>query len=279
MHERPDPGRPRGLLRPAPGPGEFHHARFGPVPALAGTIQHFWIVRWDLLGHPPQRRETLPHPNVQAVFDAEGAFVHGVHPGRFATTLAGRDGVFGVKFRAGGFRALLGRPVSSIRGKSLPLDTVVQGAGALHAELRALAPDDAAMVAAAERHFLARCPPQDAQALLAGRIVDAIAADPGIVRVEQACERHGLGLRALQRLFNDYVGIGPKWTIQRCRLHEAIERLDRGSPPRWAELALDLGYFDQAHFIRDFRAMTGRTPAGYAAAGSAGDTPAASASK
>nr|WP_242594970.1 helix-turn-helix domain-containing protein [Corallococcus exiguus] len=68
----------------------------------------------------------------------------------------------------------------------------------------------------------------------------------------------------MQRLFNRYVGVNPKWVIQRYRLHEAAERLRETPPPELARLALELGYFDQAHFIRDFRRIVGCTPAGYA---------------
>ena len=60
--------------------------------------------------------------------------------------------------------------------------------------------------------------------------------------------------------------MGPKWVLQRDRVHEAAERMvaDPGLDLAW--LALDLGYADQAHFSSDFRARTGRTPSAYLAA-------------
>jgi AraC-like DNA-binding protein len=62
------------------------------------------------------------------------------------------------------------------------------------------------------------------------------------------------------------VGVGPKWVIKRRRLHEAVQRMEAGEPVDWPGLARELGYFDQAHFIHDFKAMVGRTPAEYARA-------------
>ena len=54
--------------------------------------------------------------------------------------------------------------------------------------------------------------------------------------------------------------------IQRYRLHEAAEQLKRTSPPSLAALAASLGYFDQSHFVRDFKAMVGRAPGAFARA-------------
>jgi len=74
----------------------------------------------------------------------------------------------------------------------------------------------------------------------------------------------GVGKRTLQRLFAEYAGVSPKWVINRYRLHAAIERAASGEVVDWTSVALDLGYFDQAHFIRDFEKLVGKTPAQYA---------------
>jgi AraC-like DNA-binding protein len=82
--------------------------------------------------------------------------------------------------------------------------------------------------------------------------------------VEHVARITGTGVRALQRLFGEYVGVSPKWVIARYRLHEAEARLSAGEDVDLAALALDLGYYDQAHFTRDFQAIVGRPPAAYA---------------
>ena len=73
----------------------------------------------------------------------------------------------------------------------------------------------------------------------------------------------GVSLRTVQRLYSEYVGVGPKWVLQRYRLHEALAQLHQGPDTDWARFALGLGYYDQAHFVRDFRAPVGRTPVRY----------------
>jgi AraC-like DNA-binding protein len=68
----------------------------------------------------------------------------------------------------------------------------------------------------------------------------------------------------LQRMFLHYAGVPPTWVIRRYRLLEAAEAVREGKPVSWANVAADLGYADQAHLIRDFRAAIGQTPAAYA---------------
>jgi AraC-like DNA-binding protein len=95
-------------------------------------------------------------------------------------------------------------------------------------------------------------------------MVYAVAEDRRVVKVENLVDRYGVGKRTLQRLFVKYVGVSPKWVIQRYRLHEAAEQLAAGGSVNQSALALRLGYSDQAHFVRDFKAMVGTTPAQYA---------------
>jgi AraC-like DNA-binding protein len=70
----------------------------------------------------------------------------------------------------------------------------------------------------------------------------------------------GRGKRLLQRIFNDYVGVSPKWVIRWYRLYEPVETLNSGAELDWVQLALELGYFDQAHMINDFRSVVGFSP-------------------
>lgn len=259
-----DPGKARGLLRHPAGPGAFHHARIAPSSELAWLVQHFWIVRWDLRGHALQQHETLPHPNVHLVFEPTGSRIYGVHSARFTQTLRGRSFAFGVKFRPGGFRPFLGRAVSTLRDRSLlPQDVFGPSFAAVEAEVLAVE-DDASMATLAEVFLRERLPPMNPLVIQVGEIVDGIVHDRLLTTVEQLVRRWDIDKRRLQRLFSEYVGVSPKWVINRYRLHEAVERLAGDGAVDWAQLALDLGYFDQAHFIRDFRKLVGRPPGEYA---------------
>lgn len=260
----PGVGKARGILHRLGPAGVFHHARLPPGTPLDAFVQHYWIVRWNLAGHPPQPQETLPHPNVYLVFERGQTGIHGVASGRYSRVLEGDSFAFGVKFRPGGFRPFLRKPVSILTDRLLGLREVFgASADTLESDIFACV-DEIAMSEVADRFLRRHLPPPDANVDRVAGIVAAIADDRSLTRVDDLGARHGLGQRALQRLFNDYVGVGPKWVINRYRLHEAVEQLANGVRVDWAALALDLGYFDQAHFIRDFHHLVGRTPADYA---------------
>ena len=88
-------------------------------------------------------------------------------------------------------------------------------------------------------------------------LVERIAVDRSILRVDDIARESDLDPRALQRCFHTYVGVSPKSVIQRYRLHEAAIQLRAPHPPSLAELAASLGYADQAHFGRDFKRTVG----------------------
>jgi AraC-like DNA-binding protein len=121
-----------------------------------------------------------------------------------------------------------------------------------------------ATVQLVEELLRARLPEPDPLAEQAAAIVARIQAEPQLTRVDALARSAGLGVRRLQRLFAEYVGLGPKWVIRRYRLHEVSERLAAGVHIDWVRLAGELGYADQAHFIRDFTAMVGESPTRYA---------------
>lgn len=259
----PEVGQARGILRRPLPAGKFHHARRAPADELAFCIAHYWMIGWDLRGGASHTVETLPHPNVHLVFSDGAGTVHGVHTQRFVTQLEGRSQVFGVKFRPGALRAFVNRPVSELADKGVAAAELFgPDVDALMNVVLSSAPENEKIVAA-NAFFCERKPKTNRSIQQAERLVRQILEDPDIKSVDELAERSGIGKRSLQRIFNEYVGISPKWVIRRYRLHELVETLNSVAEPDWAQLALELGYFDQAHMINDFREIVGYSPIKY----------------
>ncbi len=81
-----------------------------------------------------------------------------------------------------------------------------------------------------------------------------------MAEVEEPC---GVGTRTLQRLFERYVGVTPKWVLSRYRMHDVVTDLDAGYGGSLADLATKYGWFDQAHFTREFTDLVGVPPGTY----------------
>ncbi len=259
-------GPPRGIIkRPGEAGLALTHLRYEVDAPLDRHLEHWWSVTWKL---PPGKRHeasTLPHPSIHVVWEGDGVRVVGVTTGRFTRVLEGEGRVFGAKFLPGAFRAVLGAPVSSLTDRVVPFSEVVGVRRArAYRDALAFAAHDEARVRFATTFWRALLPPPPADAQLLAELVRAATEDRAVHSVEVLRERAGLHLRELQRWFRDAVGISPKWMIQRYRLHAALLELERGGRAlTW--LAQELGYADQAHFTRDFKALTGLTPSRYAA--------------
>ena len=254
---------PKGVVGPKAFNQRFRLNRYYPCAELAGVLDHHWIVEWDLRDQPPYVQRTLPYPCVNLVFDRRQTGIFGVVSGAFETTLAGAGRVMGLRFRPGAFRAFFGKPVHLSTDKVLPVSTLLDCGDAQAEDAVLGAEADAGMVAAAEALLLRVLPPADPQVERIHAILQMLQQDIGLTQVRDLAERAGLSERTLQQLFSNYVGVSPKWVICRYRLHEAADKLAGGEPVDLAELAQALGYFDQAHFTRDFRKMVGKAPAEY----------------
>ncbi|MFI4920884.1 MAG: DUF6597 domain-containing transcriptional factor [Gammaproteobacteria bacterium] len=255
-------GQGCGVLRHSPFPGTYRHVRYAPSGNLAHWVQHFWIESWDLLGDASQTREVLPHPCVHLAFVRGRSRIFGVQQQRFLRELKGKDCVVGVKFRPGAFYPFLQKPVSSITDTSFPAEQLFADAKETEVEVSCCTGDQE-MVALASRFLRAHLPPPDPVVEQACSAVETIANDPDITRVEHVIERCGIQDRALQRMFRRYIGASPRWIIKRYRVYEALAHLGDETRAGWASLAQDLGYYDQAHFINDFRRLVGRSPTEY----------------
>ncbi|MHA7839329.1 MAG: helix-turn-helix domain-containing protein, partial [bacterium] len=94
-------------------------------------------------------------------------------------------------------------------------------------------------------------------------IVRDIATARGNVSVSELARRHGLSTRAMRREFLEVVGIPPKHYAKIVQMNAVVGALQADDPQTLSSLAMEHGYFDQSHFIRDFKRLVGSSPSAF----------------
>lgn len=254
--------RSRGIITRFPGE-QVKHTRYCPSAALVPFVEHYWMVQWSLEEATPFIAGNLPHPSAHLVFEKNASRIVGVHLGKFNRRLEGKGHVFAVKFRPCGFYPFFQRSLHTITNKMIAPEND-PGKNFREAETQILAAQTAdEKIQLTEEFLLSFRPVPVPGSEMIQQLIERVIADRTIVRAEQMAELAHKTLRTLQRYFSQYVGASPKWVIRRYRLMDAVERLKDGSEISFAGLAHELGYADQAHFIRDFKKIIGTSPGEY----------------
>ncbi|WP_243319949.1 AraC family transcriptional regulator [Geothrix sp. SG200] len=177
---------------------------------------------------------------------------------RRMVTAAG-SGIVLAKFRDGAAGAFFDPPLHQLFGATLPLEELAdpRAVEAASAGIRA-ARDHRARVDVLERFLLAQRARRDwRRDPVVGAALRALRADPSL-RVAPLAGELGLSVDGLEKRFRRGVGASPKQVASILRLRRALGAHRPGTP--LTRLALDAGYYDQAHFIRQVVAAVGVAP-------------------
>jgi AraC-like DNA-binding protein len=235
------------------------YQEIAPSPRLARHVECFWSVLPALEG---EQHRVLPDGCTDLIFWSIDGRVQGSAVGAMTqamiTNLAPGTEVFGVRFHPGMSHGLLRVPIGLLTNRITDLDSL-WGNDARELEERfgcAKSLEERADVMEAAIEIPGdETPVQRAALWVVGRHGDATAGE---------LARHaGLSARQFRRLCIEQTGIGPKMLCRVVRFRRAVS----GIPCRradWAGFALEHGYYDQAHFINEFREFSGVTPAEYA---------------
>ena len=265
----PPPEVTKGILHPREQERHRRLIRLAAGADTGGFVEWYWSVSWDLRGRAPYQAQVLPFPSINVSFERSetrtGGFVTGVTTGKFVRELSGAGETFAAKFRPGGFGAFTGIDVGSLRDSSVDLTEVLpRSAGLTERVLDAQDAQQRRDIVDAHFARALRDRAPDESYLLVLRVIAAMESDPELTRVDQVTDHFGVPVRTLQRLFRRYVGAGPKRVLRRYRLQNGAQLLAQGRSADLAALALELGYFDQAHFSREFTREIGMAPLEYA---------------
>jgi AraC-like DNA-binding protein len=253
---------------------------YTPASPLADFIEDFWL--YDDYRPAHLRERILPSGTTELVINLRdnefriydrvrpglcerfsGAIVSGTYERFFVIDTAEETSVLGVHFKPGGAFPFFGLPVSELIDTHVDLEALWDGsARELRDRLRrATTPIDkfrvleAALVARLSGSFMHH-----------GAVRFALDAFNGSspTTVRDVTERVGLSQRRFIEVFKAQVGLTPKLFYRVQRFQRVLAAVRRGTAPDWSRLALDCGFFDQSHLIRDFVAFSGFSPGEFA---------------
>lgn len=251
-----------------------------PQSPLTAFVDKFWLYEGDYPSHEKER--VLPHGSLELfinlnedrinVYDHKdynrfqrfrGSLISGPHTGFSVIDTTCLTSIMGVHFRPGGVSPFLNFPAAELRDAHVPLDSLWGPAANDLREQLLVAGTPYAKFQILE-HFLmkqtvAPLVQHPAVAFALKKFEDF----PGMVAISDVTEQISLSPRRFIQVFKEEVGLTPKRYCRIRRFQEVLKLIGSGQQVDWTDVAMACGYFDQAHFIHDFRSFSGLNPTTY----------------
>lgn len=246
--------------------------RFSPSAALAAFVDSYWLIQ---TARSSVEHQELMHPGggFGIVFNYGDAlsFDEGPHEGRCCfdgintktrvLSLSGAVEVMGIRFKPAGVYALLDISLSEIKNTTASVYEAAPQLARLYDRLGECKTLREKLLAVERRLLQCLCS-RSAHSATAVAAVEAIRSSGGRRPLGEISHGLALGRRKIERVFKEHVGMTPKEYANSLRIATARDYLKK-SDKSLAEIALALDFFDQSHFIKQFKAVVGMTPQVY----------------
>jgi AraC-like DNA-binding protein len=253
--------------------------RYSPAPPLSQFVSCLWY--WQGAPQTHSKERLLPTGESSIIFnlrdrpiriydaydlnrytDCGLSVLSGPRSGCFVIDTEQEERVIGVQFHAGGAFPFFRTPVSEMRESSIDLLDLWKDADTIRERVLA-APDVDSMLRTLETCLLEQLvrPPELHPAV--GFALQHFREPGHATRVHAVTERIGLSPRRFIELFERQVGLTPKVFCRVRRFQNVLQTVHGRQEVDWTRVALDCDYYDQSHFIHDFRSFSGLTPSAY----------------
>jgi AraC-like DNA-binding protein len=251
----------------------LRYSEFHPQSPLNNFVECFWALESDALIAEQKTERIFPDGCVEVILNFAEPFAQHdddstrVQPRNFivgqmtrpiSISPTGPVQLIGIRFHPGGTTPFFRLPMNELTNQVVELGSFAR---TLEAKLLSEAvhlPELKDKVAALQKALLGilRDTRSDFGLLrIAARIIES----SGMVAVDDLAKKAGLSSRQLERRFLFEVGVGPKLLSRILRFQQVFRAVD-ANEPAWPKIAVDCGYYDQAHLIKDFRQFAHETP-------------------
>lgn len=187
-----------------------------------------------------------------------GSYVLGPRNRPFYVEQKGFIHLFGVRFRHGGLASFTAMPMSLLMNEQVPLNQLFgPDADALTEQLFETDNEQAGVTKI--ESFLNKRLQADLNTRQTLQLISLVKRNGSLLSGENLSEATGVHYKKLERIFSRYTGYNPKNFSRVIRFYKTLQQMTK-SPSSLTSIGLDSGYYDQPHFIRDFKAFTGKSP-------------------
>jgi len=253
---------------------------YKPKPPLSNFVDSLWLYE----GHEPEHKaeRILPtgtlelainlRQNELRFYDAEhpqncshlsGAVVSGASGRSFAPEPPEEAFIIGVHFKPGGAFPFLGLPADDLADTHIDLETLWGPSACRLRERLCQARTYAERFQSLQEALLSRLCHGVEQHYAVSAALEMFAKNQAGPRVKDAAKYLGLSQRRFIQVFKAEVGLTPKLFSRIQRFQQTRALIQQNPSINWADLAVDLGYFDQSHLIREFLEFSGLSPTDY----------------
>jgi AraC-like DNA-binding protein len=191
------------------------------------------------------------------------AGVSGPQSRSFVIDTSAQFSVAGVQFKAGGAFPFFALPLGELANRHVPLDELWGGLAEQLRERVFEAATPSQRLAVIERILIARLARASGNHPAVAYAIRVFEHNPALVRIADVTSRIGLSHRRFLDVFTDEVGLTPKLFCRIRRFQRVLQQIRSYGRVDWADVALSCGYYDQAHFIKDFQELSGVNPSTY----------------
>jgi AraC-like DNA-binding protein len=248
---------------------------YTPVPELQSFVKCFWTLEDEGIGESVKQR-VVPDGCMEMIFHygdlykqyfEDGSsilqprsFVFGQITKYIEIAPAGVSGIVSARFLPEGLMPFLTIPVSSLEDKAVSIDDVFGEKGKALEEQVLAAIDNLQRIKLIEDFLLSRLADQQTIDTITKACVEVIFQSQGQLAVVKLAGKMNINRRNMERKFTSAIGMSPKQLSRVVRLQATLKMLEQKKFSSLTSLAYENGYYDQAHFIRDFKEFTGISP-------------------
>ena len=248
---------------------------YTPSPELQPFVKCFWSLD-DEKSDEPVKQRVLPDGCMEMIFHygdlykqyfEDGSsiiqpksFVFGQITKYIEIAPTGVSGIISARFLPDGLTPFLDIPVSALENEAVPVSEIFFDEGKELEENVIGANNNEERIRLIEKFLLSKLTGSRAIDTITKSCVEVIFQSHGQINVVELADRMNINRRNMERKFTSLIGISPKQLARVARLQATMKMLGQKNFTSLTSLAYENGYYDQAHFIKDFKEFTGISP-------------------